>query len=430
VLGFSSLAEFLLASLIVAIGAALQGSVGFGFALMSAPILAFVDPRLVPGPLILAVTLLLVLTAIREHQSMDLTGIGWVLLGRVPGTVLAIVVLDAMTERGLTVGLGVLVLLAVGISLLKLHLPRTPPLLMIAGLISGLMGTTSGLGGPAVAVLYQHEPGDRVRSTLAGYFLIGAIMSLSALAFAGRLGRAEASLSLGLLPGIVVGFLSSRRTGAWLDRGRTRTAVLAVAAAAGVLSIARGVFPEPTPPPMTSPLPSAKLTASAPQATEAPSSAPVPKAAVSALRDWVASSHAARGPQGYEKSPEEFAKAMKGTIACGKKKCRAGREVCVHSPSEDHPSHCERIDSWLSHRTPRPTGGFPPLAGVTACDGSHNCPTGTVCCLHMLGNAEVQAVVCHASLDECETGEEACSEGTGECRTPGTRCDDYRCVRK
>jgi hypothetical protein len=48
----------------------------------------------------------------------------------------------------------------------------------------------------------------------------------------------------------------------------------------------------------------------------------------------------------------------------------------------------------------------------------------------MLGNAEVQAVVCHASLDECETGEEACSEGTGECRTPGTRCDDYRCVRK
>ena len=206
--------------------------------------------------------------------------------------------------------------------------------------------------------------------------------------------------------------------------------MLAVAAVAGVLSIARGVFPEPSPPPMTSPLPSARVTASAPQATEAPSSAPVPKAAVSALRDWVASSHAARGPQGYQKSPEEFAKAMKGTIACGKKKCRAGREVCVHSPSEDHPSHCERIDSWLAHRTPRPVGGFPPLAGVTACDGSHNCPTGTVCCLHMLGNAEVQAVVCHASLDECETGEEACSEGTGECRTPGTRCDDYRCVPK
>jgi uncharacterized membrane protein YfcA len=241
VLGFSSLTEFLVASLIVAIGAALQGSVGFGFALMSAPILAFIDPRLVPGPLILAVTLLLVLTAVREHQSMDLTGIGWVLFGRVPGTVLAIVALEAMTERGLTVTLGVLVLAAVGISLLRVDLPRTPPFLMAAGLISGLMGTTSGLGGPAVAVLYQHEPGDRVRSTLAGYFLVGAVMSLSALAYAGRIGRAEASLSVGLLPGIVVGFLSSRRTSAWLDRGRTRTAVLVVAAVAGIASIARGL---------------------------------------------------------------------------------------------------------------------------------------------------------------------------------------------
>ena len=239
-LGFTSLTEFLLASLIVAIGSALQSSVGFGFALMSAPILAFVDPRLVPGPLILAVTLLLVLTAIREQKSMDLTGIGWVLFGRIPGTVLAIVLLDAMSARGITIGLGVLVLFAVAISLLRVDLPRKPPLLLVAGLISGLMGTSSGLGGPAVAVLYQNEPGDRVRSTLAGYFLIGALMSLAALSWAGRMGRAEATLSVGLLPGIVIGFLASRKSSAWLDRGRTRGAVLLVAAVAGLASIVRG----------------------------------------------------------------------------------------------------------------------------------------------------------------------------------------------
>jgi len=173
---------------------------------------------------------------------MDLTGIGWVLFGRIPGTVLAIVLLDAMSERGITIGLGVLVLVAVAISLLRVELPRRPPLLLVAGLISGLMGTSSGLGGPAVAVLYQNEPGDRVRSTLAGYFLVGAVMSLLALAWAGRMGRAEATLSVGLLPGIVVGFLASRKSSAWLDRGRTRGAVLLVAAVAGVASIARGLL--------------------------------------------------------------------------------------------------------------------------------------------------------------------------------------------
>lgn len=239
-LGFSSPLVFLVATLIVAVASALQSSVGFGFALMSAPILAFIEPELVPGPIILAVTLLLVLTAVREHQSMDFTGIGWVLLGRIPGTILAIVALDAMSERGLTIGLGVLVLLAVFISLLRANFARTPPLLMVAGLVSGLMGTSSGLGGPAVAVLYQNEPGDRVRSTLAAYFLIGAVMSLTALGYAGRLGREQATLAVGLLPGIVIGFLSSKRTSAWLDRGRTRTAVLAVAAVAGGASIVRG----------------------------------------------------------------------------------------------------------------------------------------------------------------------------------------------
>ena len=66
-------------------------------------------------------------------------------------------------------------------------------------------------------------------------------MSLAALAYAGRMGRAEATLSLGLLPGIVVGFLSSRRTSAWLDRGRTRTAVLLVAAVAGAACVLRGL---------------------------------------------------------------------------------------------------------------------------------------------------------------------------------------------
>jgi uncharacterized membrane protein YfcA len=65
-------------------------------------------------------------------------------------------------------------------------------------------------------------------------------MSLTALAYAGRMGREEATLAVGLLPGIVIGFLSSKRTSAWLDRGRTRAAVLIVAAIAGVASIARG----------------------------------------------------------------------------------------------------------------------------------------------------------------------------------------------
>lgn len=241
-LGFGSFASWALASAIVMTGAALQGSAGFGFALLSSPILALVDTRLVPGPLIIAVTLLLSLTAWRERSAVDARGLGWVLAGRVPGTVAAAYVLKSVGDRTLTVGLGVLVLLAVAISLGSVRLARTPPLLTIAGFISGLMGTTAALGGPAVAVLYQHERGPLVRSTLATYFLVGAMMSMVALVLVGRLGEREARLALGLLPGIALGFVLSRWTSRWLDAGYTRTAVLVIAGLAGLSSVLHGLF--------------------------------------------------------------------------------------------------------------------------------------------------------------------------------------------
>jgi uncharacterized protein len=241
-LGFDSLNAWLVSTAIVTTGAALQGSAGFGFALLSAPILGLVEPRLVPGPLIVAVTLLLALTAWRERSAVDLKGLGWVLGGRVPGTALGALALTRLGERALATALGFLVLVAVAISIRSVRLVRTPGLLVLAGVVSGLMGTTAALGGPAIAVLYQHERGDLVRSTLATYFLVGAAMSMAALALIGRLGGREVVMGLGLMPGILVGFGASRWTSRWLDRGRTRTAVLLVAAIAGLSSVLHGIL--------------------------------------------------------------------------------------------------------------------------------------------------------------------------------------------
>jgi uncharacterized membrane protein YfcA len=240
-LGFASTGSLVLAIAIVGAGSVVQGSVGFGLALLTAPLLEWVDPRLVPGPLIIAVTVLLAATAHRERQAIDARGIGWILAGRVPGTLIGALALAGLTARALTVSLGVLVLIGVGISLLAVRVPRTPGMLSFAGFVSGMMGTTAALGGPAVAILYQHERGPMVRSTLATYFLIGAFMSLGALYFIGRLGHAELKLGVALLPGIIGGFLLSRGMGAWMDGGRTRRAVLWLSGLAGLASVIRGL---------------------------------------------------------------------------------------------------------------------------------------------------------------------------------------------
>jgi hypothetical protein len=51
---------------IMSIASSLQASVGFGLALLAVPLLALVDPRLVPGPMLLAGSLLALASAYRE----------------------------------------------------------------------------------------------------------------------------------------------------------------------------------------------------------------------------------------------------------------------------------------------------------------------------------------------------------------------------
>jgi uncharacterized membrane protein YfcA len=239
--GFTSIVALALATLIVAMGAALQTSVGFGLALFAAPLLNLIDPKLVPGPLIIAMMIVLVTSAVRERDAMDLRGVGWVLAGRLPGALLGALALRALAPGTLSLAIGILVLVAVGLSLYRGGLPRSRPMLVGAGLVSGVMGTTAAIGGPAVAVLYQRESGPLVRSTLAGYFIVGAVMSLVALFLVDRLGREEVVLGLAMMPGIVLGIAVADPARRFLDRGYTRNAILLVSAAAGLSAVVRGL---------------------------------------------------------------------------------------------------------------------------------------------------------------------------------------------
>ena len=84
--------------------------------------------------------------------------------------------------------------------------------------------------------------GPRLRGTLAGYFIGGTLVSLSALAVIGRFGREELRLSLFLIPGTVLGYFMSRPAAAYLDAGYTRIAVLVVSALAALSVIATVLF--------------------------------------------------------------------------------------------------------------------------------------------------------------------------------------------
>jgi len=234
-----SFGDWLLVDTILALGALVQGAVGFGFALVSAPLLILVNPALVPGPLLVASLLLTLLMTRREWHAVRGADLGWSLPGRAVGTVVALAVLRTVPPDRLALAIGVVILAAVAVSATGWHVALSPRSLFGAGTISGFMGTTSSIGGPPLALVYQREAGPRLRGTLAAYFTFGILISLTGLHAIGRFGRPEATLALGLLPGVVPGFAVSHRLARVLDRGYTRPALLAVAGASALAVILR-----------------------------------------------------------------------------------------------------------------------------------------------------------------------------------------------
>jgi uncharacterized protein len=230
--------ELAIASFALFIGALVQGSVGFGLNLIAAPILAIIDPTLVPGPALVAAFVLTILITRRERASIDARGVGWAMVGRVPGTVLAAVAMVVLPERGLAVFFAVLVLLAVVMSAGRWHLAPTTGVLVGAGVLSGLMGTATSIGGPPMALVYQREQGPVIRATLSGYFVLGSILSLAVLAVIGEFGGDEIVASAALVPGLLACFLLSRQTTRVIDRGYARQAVLFVSAGSAVALLA------------------------------------------------------------------------------------------------------------------------------------------------------------------------------------------------
>ena len=234
--------EIVGAATIVMAGAILQGSVGFGLGMLAAPLLLLIDPRFVPAPLLTSALALTLLVAKRERRAIDFKGIGWILLGRLPGTFLGAVVLANAPQKTTNILVGVVVFVAVALIGSGWSVKRTPRVLLGAGTLSGFMGTTTSIGGPPIAALYHDAHGATLRGTMSTIFVAGLLITLTALAFVGRFGRPELYLALYLLPGSLIGYAISSRIAPVLDHGYTRVAVLGVSAVAGLSVIVRALI--------------------------------------------------------------------------------------------------------------------------------------------------------------------------------------------
>jgi uncharacterized membrane protein YfcA len=182
------------------------------------------------------------LTMVRhEHHAIDRAAVGWILVGRVPGTIAGAVIVVLVATSTLSIIVGVVVLASVAMSAVGRRIAVNPRSCVAAGVESGVMGTAAGIGGPPLALLFQHHEGAVIRSTLAASFFFGTLLSLVSLAIAGEVHANQLWLALGLTPAVLSGFLAARGLRRVLDRGWLRPAVLVFACVSAVVAILNGL---------------------------------------------------------------------------------------------------------------------------------------------------------------------------------------------
>jgi uncharacterized membrane protein YfcA len=218
-------------------GAVLQGSIGLGLGFIAVPLLALINPDFIPGPLLMAAIVLTILISFREQKAIQFKGIIWVIGGRVIGSILGVILLSIIPSDYLSILFASMVILGVILSFSGIRLKLNIKNLLSAGTISGLSATTSAIGGPPMALIYQYLKGPQLRGTLSGIFLIGGLISLIMLYTIGRFGLYEIQLSLLLLPGIFIGYALSKYTAKLFDRGFIRPAVLTFSLLSGLTVI-------------------------------------------------------------------------------------------------------------------------------------------------------------------------------------------------
>jgi len=232
---------YLLAFAVVVVAAIAQASIGIGFGVVSAPILAILDPILVPGPLLVLAVLTSLIVALRDRQDFRFGNLGYALSGRVLASVLGALTASVLSPRLFLLVFATLILAAVALSLSGLRFAPSRRSLFVAGAASGYMGTITSVGAPPMAIVYQHSPGAEVRANMSAFLMAGGFVSILSLAAFGAFHWTDLLLSLKLLPALVIGTWLSGSLTRYTDQGWMRPAMLVLCVAASLLLLIRAL---------------------------------------------------------------------------------------------------------------------------------------------------------------------------------------------
>jgi uncharacterized membrane protein YfcA len=182
------------------------------------------------------------MTLVHEHHQIDWRGLAWAVPTRIPGTVVGVLFVSWFSAREMGIAVGLMVLLSVLLTMTAVRLPINRVTLVLAGFVSGITGTATSIGGPPMAILYQHRTAQQIRSTLAVYFVLGAGFSLVGLGATGSLELSTFLLALVMVPFLLIGLLLARRLNRVVPGHHVRGGVLLVCGISSLVLLAKSLL--------------------------------------------------------------------------------------------------------------------------------------------------------------------------------------------
>ncbi len=216
------------------LAATCQSVTGFGFALTMTPLLALawdIKPTIATSILLGVLILFPLLAEVRGSVSVG--RVSGMMVGFVFGVIPGIILLERLDEEALRVMVAATVILA---SISLYFSPRIAsgedsiPLRLVAGALSGAIGTSTSLGGPPVVLyLLGREPDiSSFRATIMVFFLPASTLTLLACIAIGQVTRDVLVMSAASLPAMALGIIFGGWLRRRLDPERFRAIVLAV----------------------------------------------------------------------------------------------------------------------------------------------------------------------------------------------------------
>lgn len=169
--------ELLLGALIIFTGAAVQGIVGFGIALVAVPVLMFILPHTQVPPLMVIMGLLNNLIVLSQlWRNVQVRLVAPLMLAGLCGLPLGALLLKYANPAPFKLGLGLLVVLlaAVMLSGWRRTVRKEAAGLATVGLIGGVLHTATSVSGPPV-ILFLSNQGlakDLFRANLLAFFAV------------------------------------------------------------------------------------------------------------------------------------------------------------------------------------------------------------------------------------------------------------------